>query len=404
MTPVTGALTINWVNQYVGLHRVCYRLGGSGAFTCISVNSPNPPGSANTTIIPVLVDNESCDVLTWEVYVQAECEDILSTDGRVYVNPSPTFTPTPTCLPQTLTCTDVPVASYTITNDGRDNADGGQYDGSETADIGGVPGFAITVGVGDPNDTFITAPGAGGTDAVYPAVPANNIVGAGVGATFEVTITGGVVSAVVSDVAGSGYLAGDTFNFVGGGVTGLDGSEIITVIESDLGVVLSITGPATLYTTAPVVVIDPPSLGPGTNAEAIAVLGNCPDGWDVGQNCDGTDYFGGAPFPTEVAQGITFDICYTDGTYNGADDLGTYGFTLTNSANCCYDCVDILIENDSGETVNYSYVDCATKEIQTASLADAANINIACVVNNSWSFDIDSVDIVVSTSTPATCS
>lgn len=403
MTPVAGALTITWLNQYVGPHRVCYRLVSAPPvnFTCITVNCPNPPGSSNTTTIPVLVDNESCDTLTWEVYVQAECEDINSTTGRVYVTPSPEFVPAPTCLPQTFTCTDVPVVGFTITNDGRNDPDGGGYNGTEVVTVGGDPA-TLVVGVGDPNDTLITNTGAGATPGVYLGVPANNITGSGVGATFDVTITGlGVIASVVSLGTGSGYAFNDTFNFVGGGITGLNGAEVIEVIESDLGTVLDITfvaPPPGLYLVPPAVVIAAPTV-PGTSATATAVLGNCASGWDAGTNCLG-DALGN--YPIELYQGETIEICYDGGTYNGTDDLpADFGITLGSSTECCYDCVDINIENTTGDTIAYSYVDCLTKTISDGTLANGANIDITCVVNNSWGFDTSGV--TVNTNTPPTC-
>ena len=408
MTPVAGALTITWLNQYVGPHRVCYRLvtAPPSTFTCVTVNCPNPPGSSNTITIPVLVDNESCDTLTWEVYVQAECEDINSTTGRVYVTPSPTFVPAPECTGLTLTCTEVPLVGFDITYDGRENANGGGYNGTETVDVGGDTSGSLIIGIGDPNDLLITNPGGGAaTDGVYNNVPLTG--GSGTGATATVTITAGVVSGVTSlGTALTPYAFGDNLGVdetFAPGLAGLAG-EVINVVEVDLGTVIGINytpPPGTLYLVPPTVTIDPATLG-GAVATAVALLGNCPSGWDAGTNCLG-DALGN--YATEVAQGVSFDMCYDGGTYNGGDDLeADYGFVLSSSSDCCYDCVDVTIENNTGDTINFSYVLCADKTLDNDTLANGASITIDCVVNNSWSFDVNSVNVVVTTNSPPTCS
>lgn len=65
------------------------------------------------------------------------------------------------------------------------------------------------------NVTITNAGGPGPNPGFYPALPAGNLTGVGVGATFDVLVTliplG--VSAVSCVNPGSGYLVGDTFNF-----------------------------------------------------------------------------------------------------------------------------------------------------------------------------------------------
>lgn len=420
MTPVNGALTITWINQYVGNHRVCYRKVAPApldpsepcntltGYCCIIVNCPNPPGSSNTTVIPVLVDNDSCDDVEWQVYVQATCEDESSTTGQVFVTPNIVFNPSPTCLPQSFTCSEVPLVGFEITNEGRENANGGGYNGTESVSVGGDLSGSLIVGIGDPNDLFITNPGSGAaTPGVYNNVPLTG--GSGTGATATVTITAGVVSAVTSlGTAITPYAAGDTLGVdqtFAPGLLGLVG-EIITVIEIDLGTVIGINytpPPGTLYTVAPTVVIGPPTLG-SAQASAVAILGNCPNGWDAGTNCNG-DTLG--PYQTETGLGVTFSLCYDDGLYNGIDNMNDIGFILGNPAECCFECVDYTILNNSGDTIEMSYVNCSDRLLNDYSLVNGASITLECVVNNSLGMSADwtapGSGITVTTNTPATC-
>lgn len=420
MTPVNGALTITWINQYVGNHRVCYRkvapvpldpsepCNSLTGYCCIIVNCPNPPGSTNTAVIPVLVDNDSCDDVEWQVYVQATCEDVTSTNGQVFVTPNITFTPTTTCLAQSFTCAEVPLIGFEITNDGRENPSGGGYNGTESVSVGGDLSGSLDIGIGDPNDLFITNPGSGAaTDGVYNNVPLTG--GSGTGATATVTITGGVVAAVTSlGTALTPYNVGDPLGVdqtFAPGLAGLVG-EIITVLEVDFKTVIGINytpTPGTLYSTPPTVVIGPPTVGTG-QATAVALLGNCPDGWDAGTNCPG-DTLGA--FPIETALGVTFNICYDDGIYNGIDDMTSLGFILGNPSECCFDCVDYTLSNTSGSSIDYSYVRCQDKTIDSATLLNGASITVECVVNNSLNMTADwtapGSGITVSTNTPATC-
>lgn len=413
MTPIAGALTITWINQYVGNHRICYRqvTAPPSAFVCINnIPCPNPAGSTNTYTIPVVVDNESCDTLQWEVYVQASCEDESSANGRVYVSPNPTFTPFPTCLPQTFTCAQVPLIGFTITNDGRENASGGGYNGTETVSVDGDTSGSLVVGIGDPSDLFITNPGSGAaTDGTYNNVPLTG--GSGTGATATVTITGGVVSAITSlGTALTPYSPGDSLGVdqtFAPGLLGLVG-EIITVVEVDLKTVIGINfTPTTLYSSPPTVVIGPPTVGT-TNATATALLGNCLDGWDAGTNCV---YNALGTYPSEVALGLSFDICYQSGAYNGtetiADLYDIYGFLLSDGTECCYNCVDVEVENNSGSTIAFTYIDCVTKDIVAVNILNGASPTYQCVVDNSWSSDVDYTDvannITITTNSPGSC-
>lgn len=415
MTPVAGALTITFTNQYVGPHRVCYRRMTPvptnpsepctvlTSFCCVTV-ATGPGTGTNTVTIPVIVDNESCDSATWEVYVQAECEDIATTDGRVYVTPNPGFTPTPTCLPVTYTCNEVPLAGFIITDDGRTSVNGGGYTGAETVSVGGDTSGTLTVGIGDPNDLLITNPGSGAaTDATYLGVPLTG--GSGTGATATVVITGGVVAGITSlGTALTPYVVGDILGVdqtYDPGLTGLVG-EAITVVEIDTGTVTGISftpPPGTLYTSPPAVVIAAGTTPP-SQATATAVLGLCDKDWDLGTQCDSAGAGAYGPMPIEIALGQSFDLCYQNGT---SDATLPAGFTEGPSSECCYDCVDVTFTNGTANTISYMYVDCFTKQVESGTLTTLAGITLECVVNNSWAFSTDDPAVVVNTTSPPTC-
>jgi hypothetical protein len=344
----------------------------------------------------------------WEVYVQASCEEETSANGRVYVSPNPEFTPNPTCLAQSFTCSQVPLVDFDITSSGSN------YSGGESVTVDGVPG-TLVIGVGSPLNFLSTVVGSCMVDGVYAGLTPTANTGTGVG-TFTITITGNVLSSIVSDPGCSGFIPGDvlTFSSVAMGCAlpctcGVLTDPQVTVDYTDLDSVVGITFvPPGLYSTPPTVVIAPPSPGPGDTATAIALLGNCPDGWDAGTNCLSTAL---GNYPSEVALGLSFNICYEEGDYNGSETISDlydiYGYLLANPAECCFDCVDVQVQNNSGGTIEFTYIDCVTKELVNVTIPNASGPVYECVVNNSWSADIDYTNVAnnvtVTVNSPGSC-
>lgn len=417
MTPIAGALTITWTNQYVGNHRICYRqvTAPPSAFVCINnIPCPNPPGTVNTYTIPVVVDNDSCNPVEWEVYVQASCEDEASANGRVYVSPNPEFTPDPTCLAQSFTCSQVPLlGSPTPIFDIIDG--GSNYAGTETATVGGSPA-TITIGAASPTAMLISFPGSCLVDGVYPGVTPSINTGIGTG-TFTITVTANVVSAIVADPGCTLFAPGDqlTFNSATLGCVlpcpcNATNNPVVDVTATDFRQVVAINfTPTTFYSSPPIVVINPPTFGPGDTAVAVALLGNCPNAWDAGINCLTNDL---GNFPIEVALGLSFNICYEDGDYNGTETIpdlfNNYGYLLANPADCCFECVDIQVDNQSGGGIEFSYIDCVSKDIVGVTIPDGSDPVYTCVVNNSWASNIDYTNVgngvTVTVNSPGTCS
>jgi hypothetical protein len=104
-------ITVQFTAQWTGDHRVCYRVVGDPTYICTIPGSPSgDPGihtycAAGNTCqydIPIQVDNETCEQVDYEGYVQAVCEDEASEIGRIPFVIS--FIPDPACKRYTYTC------------------------------------------------------------------------------------------------------------------------------------------------------------------------------------------------------------------------------------------------------------------------------------------------------------
>ncbi len=388
MAPTAGSITVNWTSNYAGQHRVCWRIGSSGPYDCSTLVNCTGGGSPCSVVIPVTVDNETCSTLTFEGYVQSGCEDVTSTNGRIPF--STTFVPSPTCLPITVTCSNVSLAGFEITNPGS----GYVVAPGVTITGGGGSAAAGTavVGTGGITGLIITNPGSGGPvgPVTYSGVASVAISTSGTG-TFDVDVTGGVISGVTV-VTSTGFVAGDTFTFNSASIGSTTGT-VITVTTEDTGTItqITLTNPGSGYTSQPSV-----TLSAGT-ATAEAILAPCAGAWLSGNNCLGNAY---SAYPIGVELGQAFDLCNT-----GAVDPGTIPseFTITPSVDCCYDCVDIQItyNNPGGDPVDYAYINCNSLDISyrdfvSDTINDGDTVTISCVVNNSWAFSSTTGITVVS--------
>lgn len=104
MAPILGYLQVTFTPNFIGEHRVCWRIQGSGdPYVCQTVDCDTDPCTAY--LDPATFENESCDEVTYEGYIQASCEDPDTLDGAVFW--TEVFTPNPQCQPYTLTCIGV---------------------------------------------------------------------------------------------------------------------------------------------------------------------------------------------------------------------------------------------------------------------------------------------------------
>ncbi len=97
---VPGYIQVEFTPNYNGDHRVCYRVGNAGPYTCIIVSCNNDPCVA--LIEPISFEDEACGPVNYQGYIQAFCEDPNTLDGAIFW--SIDFVPNPKCKPYTLTC------------------------------------------------------------------------------------------------------------------------------------------------------------------------------------------------------------------------------------------------------------------------------------------------------------
>jgi len=101
MPTVSGFISISFSPVYLGQHRVCWREGIVGPYTC-ALYSCSPAVDPCTVQIPVTFDTNTCQAVNYNGYVQAACEDPNTTDGAVFWNQD--FEPVVDCDPYVITC------------------------------------------------------------------------------------------------------------------------------------------------------------------------------------------------------------------------------------------------------------------------------------------------------------
>jgi hypothetical protein len=168
MAAQAATINVTFTSQYSGLHRVCYRLVGTTPYTCFTVICTGLSTPCSYAI-PITVDNETCEEIEYEGYVQAACQEESSEEGRIPFEIS--FIPSPSCLRLEATCVGVPINSVTIVNGGTG------YDESQV-------GTSIPV-----------------------------LTSTGSGAIIEITsISGGAITGLIVSATGGGYALGDSLN------------------------------------------------------------------------------------------------------------------------------------------------------------------------------------------------
>lgn len=368
MAPIPATIQVSWQSNYNGPHRVCWRLVGAPSYTCTSSGShPNCGIGPCAYNIPIVVDNETCDVIQYEGYVQAACEDESSLLGRIPFNVN--FIPSPACERFEVICDSSVVGSLTINNAGSG------YNPLSPPNVviggGGGAGATATAVVGDGAITNlpISVAGAGYVDGFYPAT--SLIGGSGVGATADITIAGGVVTVANLVNPGSGYLnaevlAPDT------GVVGVPGVPAQFIITTDHGtiiqLVLVLAGSG--YTSAPGVVIDPP--GVGTTALATAVLAGC-DRFDI-QDCTGVSLIA-VPAGTLMPAQSTF-VC------GGSAPSLPDGYSVVPNGNCLCNCEQVTISPSVGTSL-VRYIACDGIAVEVTMIVAVTAPLIVCVVSGS---------------------
>lgn len=295
MSLVAAQIPVSWISNYPGPHRVCYRVVGAPSYICTVPGTPGPGyhpncaggGAPCSYNIEIMVDNETCNQVDYEGYVQAACEDEASLIGRIPFAVS--FIPSPACKRYEVTCDNSPVKDATI-NDG----------------------------------------GTGYSDGVYNGLP--TIGGGGAGATFDVTVAGGVITVVAVATSGSGY------------------------------------------TSAPTIDLSSIPFTPGTVADISVNLRGC--GQLRRYDCSGAF----VSLPVGALQvGETITECFP----GAAPEVPT-GFSISEqTGNCLCNCIEQDIQNTfDGGTIDYAYVDCNGDNVN-GTLANLETTGNVCMVDGS---------------------
>jgi hypothetical protein len=345
-----------------------------------------------------MVDNNTCSNENFNGYVQAACEVEASLNGRIPF--SVDFIPNPACKKWDLICSAVPLASVTVVSPGF-----GYVPATTPAVtfLGGGGSGAIAnavIGNGGIKTWTVTNGGAGylgGGSGTITAVPAQNIVGAGVGGTFDVTVVLGVITVLTLNVGptspGTGYVVTDTFDFNNAFLGGTGAGAIITVDTLNTGQIqyINLTNPGAGYSSIPTASVPPP--GGGLAPVLLVVLGVCPDAIP-GLDCSGFD----PGTLTLEPLGFIYKMCAAVAPVIPVD-------WIVAENGCCYDCVGATFMNNEATPVTVTYITCTAGPIITSQvLAPGLPTLINCIVNDSWTFDPfgSNVNVVVNP-TPQIC-
>ncbi len=397
MATVIATINVTFTSNYVGCHRLFWRKTSSGPYSGpVEATPPCTGGGSPCTITFYdVIDTETCGVIDYNGYVQACCEDVTSAIGRVPFTVS--YTATPTCLPVSITCDAVSILDMEVT------VPGSGYDPLSPPTvtlIGG--GFSVLatadaiVGEGSPTNLLIIDPGVGPNvpGANYPGVTGASIVGTGTSITMTVSVinTGTLttVNAITITASSDDWTVGDTFiidpTAIGNVGTVLDPVNV-EVGATDEGTIIgfTITNYGAGYSSTPVVLIDPPTLG--TQAEALVIMAPCDYDWIVGYNCEGVDY---SPYPINPALGQSFIMCFPGGTIDSGSVPSDYD-VAANTTECCSTCVQVQFQNTGLDPVDVAYIDCNTlnptfKDIVSTTIGASSAETICCAVNKSWAF------------------
>lgn len=329
MAPEPGLLTINFTGNNPTGNRIAYKL------------TTDPPGVYNyvnsmcmgacSEAIPILLDDLTCDTVSYEGYVQALCQDISSLLGRVPF--LITFTPAEPCYSERLRCNEVGVQELTITNIGNGYA----------VPPAAAPAITFSSGAATA-DAYIADDGVKTLSLLVPAVGAyidgtyyvgcSGTTGGGDWAnTFlTVVVSGGAITSItpttpLNTSVGSGYVVGDDVTLTG--VAGLPAgstANVDSIYPTGTLLETAITNAGT-YTVAPTAIIDAPGGGAPVTATVDVVMERC-DKWKPTQ-CDSN------PTAMDIQLEFEQEIIFCTDTH--VPMVIPAGYTQAHDG-CCYTC------------------------------------------------------------------
>jgi hypothetical protein len=376
---VPAVLSLNWISNYAGPHRVCYRIVGAPTYTCTVPGTPGPgfhpvcggPGTPCSYDIDILVDNETCDQVDYDIYVQPACEDEISLVGRVPLNLS--FIPDPACNRYNVTCGVVGIDDGTVTAPGAGYIIGVYPLPLIGGDGVGATAEAVVTGTRDIVSFLGNAAGVGYNDGVFGNAAQDTLTGIGVGAEFNLTIVGGVITVATLASGGTGYITGDTVK-PNETIVGIPGTpEVYTVTADDTGTVtdINILTPGSGYTVAPTP--DFSGFAPGAGAAGTTALAPC--GALTVYDCGGVT--GTVLPPGTFALGEGMEMC------GSALPTIPSDFTVVEDGNCLCNCIEQdLQETGAAGTIDYTYIDC-NGAVVTGQLTASQTTGNVCMVDGS---------------------
>ncbi len=373
MASKSAKIRATWQPNSAVPHRVCWREAGLSPepeYNCTTdATHPNCGTSDCAYDIPITIDDETCDTVSYEGYVQPTCYDESSETGRIPFTID--FVPDPACTRYEVICDYSPIDAVAITNPGSGydplNPPAVAFSGG-----GGVGATAIaTVGDGEIESIAITNAGSGYSNGSYPGT--SLVGGSGIGATADITIAGGVVTVANVAAEGSGYRDGEILA-PDPGVVGVPGTPADLTINTDYGSVIDITvtDGGDEYTSDPTVVIDAPS--PGTTALATASLRGCSQ--LTVQDCSGASSETIAVGTYQPGESIFF--CGENEPTTGDD------YSVVEDGNCLCNCIELTLRNDGGDTVDLLYILC-DGNVETTTLGASSSVT-KCIVEGSLQY------------------
>jgi len=379
MAIIPGALNLTFVSNYVGCHRICWRIQGDPTYDCSTEVNCDGNGASCNAVIGIQIDDSTCVPVIYEGYAQACCEDILSVAGRLPFTLS--YTPSADCQGYTITCIGpVAVAAVIVTDPGSGYLPaGGTLPVTFAPSLGGVAATAY-IGDGGVSDQFGSANpfpfGSLYMDGTYFNVPAINVLPliGGSGALFTVVVIGGQVNStvIVPGSNGTGYNPGDTITFNAANLGGSGSGVIVTISVINTGQIQNVIldNPGSGYTVQATATL--PAPGIGTQALIGAAMAVCPP-------VDITTCALGIPIAVNVPLNVSFVAC------NSVPYVVPPEYTSVQTG-CCNLCTTVTFDKDVSYTnppATIYYIDCVTKALVEASIVAGGSVS-ACMVNDSW--------------------
>jgi hypothetical protein len=394
MATISATITVDFIANYAGPHRVCFRIQGSGdPYDCTTLVNCVGGATACQAIINTLVNSTSCDgTVIFEGYIQAACEDVLSTSGRLPWTAN--FVPNVVCERYEVLCARGGIQAV------NPNPAGQEYlvadaltivrNGADPETLDGTISIA-TVGTGVINS--ISSLLAGGT--LYTALDVLTINGsAGAGATIRVDTIGGGGEILTYTLLtnGAGYIG--PFTFSGGTGSGANFDIVDGVDYDTFGSILTVTVSVPgLYSIPPTVTI---TTGTGAGAQLDVVLEPCAIYTNVGVDCVGGDQVDIADGDLDV--GETFATCIEGGLAGATPSV----YDVTQSGCCIPEdsastvCTDVHLENASGGPVDVHVTECNGND-RIVTVPDATT-EALCLIADGW-IDPDVVGFTITDQT-----